>query len=168
MAAEAGPVDGGHADRRLTAEHATARALIESTTLEEATPRILQAICEALGWEHGAFWSIDTEADALKCTHIWTAPGLDFSEFNATSHGSMFARGIGLPGRVWASGQPAWIPDVVKDRNFPRAPIAAREGLHAAFGFPVMLRGEVLSVMEFFSREIREPDEQLLDRKSVV
>jgi PAS domain S-box-containing protein len=51
---------------------------------------------------------------------------------------------------------------VVHDDNFPRAPIAAREGLHAAFGFPVLLRGEVLSVMEFFSREIRPPDENLL------
>ena len=40
--------------------------------------------------------------------------------------------------------------------------MAAREGLHAAFGFPVLLRGEVLSVMEFFSREIREPDEHLV------
>ena len=49
-----------------------------------------------------------------------------------------------------------------RDPNFPRAPIAAREGLHAAFGFPVMLRGEVLSVMEFFSLEIRPPDDELL------
>jgi PAS domain S-box-containing protein len=50
----------------------------------------------------------------------------------------------------------------VHDANFPRAPIAAREGLHGAFGFPVLLGEEVLGVMEFFSREIREPDEELL------
>ena len=46
--------------------------------------------------------------------------------------------------------------------NFPRAAVAAKEGLHAAFGFPILLRGEVLSVMEFFSREIRPPDDDLL------
>ena len=73
-----------------------------------------------------------------------------------------------MPGRVWASGEPHWIPDVVHDSNFPRAGIAAREGLHAAFGFPVLLRGEVLSVMEFFSREIREPDADLLSMLTTV
>jgi signal transduction protein with GAF and PtsI domain len=73
-----------------------------------------------------------------------------------------FWRGVGLPGRVWESASPAWIPDVVADTNFPRAPIAAREGLHAAFGFPILLRGQVFGVLEFFSREIREPDEHLL------
>ena len=70
--------------------------------------------------------------------------------------------GLACRGDVWAARQPAWIPDVVRGSSFPRAGVAAREGLHAAFGFPVMLRGEVLAVMEFFSREIREPDEHLL------
>ena len=78
------------------------------------------------------------------------------------SRRTTFKPGVGLPGRVWASRQPAWIPDVVQDANFPRAPVAAREGLHAAFGFPISLRGEVLGVMEFFSREIRPPDAGLL------
>ena len=53
-------------------------------------------------------------------------------------------------------------PTCCKDENFPRAPAAAREHLHAAFGFPVVLEREVLGVMEFFSRDIREPDEELL------
>jgi PAS domain S-box-containing protein len=69
---------------------------------------------------------------------------------------------------VWASGHPAWIPDVTRDKNFPRGQTAAREGLHAAFGFPLMLRGDVLSIMEFFSREIREPDRDLLSTLTAV
>jgi signal transduction histidine kinase/ActR/RegA family two-component response regulator len=73
-----------------------------------------------------------------------------------------FQRGVGLPGRVWARGEPAWIPDVVTDPNFPRAPAAAREGLHAALGFPIRLGPTVVGVIEFFSREIRQPDEDLL------
>ena len=44
-----------------------------------------------------------------------------------------------------------------------RGPIAEREGLHAAFGFPILLGGEVLGVIEFFSREIRQPDQELLN-----
>ena len=54
------------------------------------------------------------------------------------------------------------------DANFPRAPIAAREVLHAAFGFPILLGGEVLGVMEFFSHEIRQPDQDLLDMMATI
>ena len=131
--------------RRLTAEHVTARALIEASSFAEAAPKILQAICETLGWEHGALWTVDREQDVLRCADIWTAPGRKFDEFDHFSRQLTFNRGVGLPGRVWLSGEPAWIPDVVRDPNFPRADIASREGLHAAFGFPVMLRGWVKS-----------------------
>ena len=155
-------------ERRLTAEHLVARALVEASTFKEAVPRILEAICEALGWQHGALWTIDRDADVLRCVEIWQSPSAPLPEFDAASRGLSFRRGIGLPGRVWASGQPAWIPDVVEDTNFPRAPIAAREGLHGAFGFPILLRGEVLSVMEFFSAEIRAPDEGLLSMLTSV
>ena len=159
---------GRPSERRLTAEYVAARALLDATTIDEAAPKILEAICEALGWEHGALWTIDREADALRCAEIWNSPLVQFPEFDEASRRATFKRGIGLPGRVWASGEPAWIPDVVHDSNFPRAAIAAREGLHAAFGFPVLLRGEVLSVMEFFSREIREPDADLLSMLTTV
>ena len=36
-------------DRRLTAEYIAARALLEASTLEEAAPKILAAICSVLG-----------------------------------------------------------------------------------------------------------------------
>src|SRR6185437_13237652 len=59
--------------------------------------------------------------------------------------------------------QPAYVHDVVSDENFPRGPIAKQEGLHAAFGFPIVLGREVLGVIEFFSRKIRQPDQELLN-----
>ena len=40
--------------------------------------------------------------------------------------------------------------------------------LHAAFGFPILLGGEVLGVMEFFSYEIRQPDQDLLDMMATI
>src|SRR5262249_22205366 len=71
-------------------------------------------------------------------------------------------RGIGLPGRVWSAGRAAWIVDVVRDPNFPRAPAAAAGGLHGAFGFPIIGPSGFLGVMEFFSTEIRPPEEAVL------
>src|SRR5688572_14499911 len=107
----------GMSQKRLTAEYIAARALRESATLGEAAPKILEAICEALGWEHGALWRIDRDADVLHCVHLWNAPTVSFPEFDAVSLRATFKRGIGLPGRVWATGAPAWIPDVVHDPN---------------------------------------------------
>jgi two-component system, sensor histidine kinase and response regulator len=157
------PLPESEAVRRLHAQYATTRALAESTSLREAAPKVLRAICETLEWEHGALWRVDPAASVLRCVEIWNAAPASFPEFEAVSRGTTFAPGVGLPGRVWSSGKPAWIPDVVRDPNFPRAPIAAREGLHGALGFPVLLGSEVLGVLEFFSREIRRPDEELLE-----
>ncbi len=156
------------AGRRLAMQYVTARALAEFSTLSQAAPVILGGICENLDWEHGAVWSVDREANLLRCVDTWRLPLAEFAEFDALSRRTTFPPGIGLPGRVWTSGKPAWIPDVVHDANFPRAPVAAREGLHGAFGFPIELGGEVLGVMEFFSREIRQPDEGLLHTMAAI
>ena len=58
--------------------------------------------------------------------------------------------------------KPAWVSDITKDSNFPRASVAAREGLHGTFAFPISFGKHFLAVMELFSSEIREPDEDVL------
>jgi two-component system, sensor histidine kinase and response regulator len=154
--------------KRQLVVYETITALVESASLIDAAPRMLSAICEALGWEYGAFWIVDLSTNVLRPIGSWHPSDLQFDEFESTSQKMTFVRGTGLPGRVWASGEPAWIPDVVCDTNFPRSPIAQRVGLHAAFGFPIRRGLEVLGVMEFFSREIREPDEELLGMLTTV
>ncbi len=70
---------------------------------------------------------------------------------------------MGLPGRSRASRAPVCIPDVVQDPGFLRAPLAARAGLHAACGFPIVLGGDVLGVIEVFSQAVRQPDPDLVN-----
>lgn len=168
MMPEVPPTSSAPNVRRLTAEYIAARALLDAASLEEAAPKILAAIGESLDWAHAALWVIDHEIDALRCAHVWNAPAAHFPEFDAVSRASTFGRGVGLPGRVWASGEPAWIDEVAGDPNFPRGPVASREGLHSAVAFPVVLRGEVVSVMEFFTRAARRPDEDLLSTLRTV
>jgi two-component system, sensor histidine kinase and response regulator len=150
------------AERRLTVLYETAHALAASASMADGMPRTLGAVCQALGWEYGAFWNVDHRARVLRCMGTWSLPSLSFKAFEEASRTCSFSPGVGLPGRVWASGAPAWIPDVLEDVNFPRAAIAARDGLRAAFCFPVVIDGEIRGVMEFFSREIRPPDPALL------
>ena len=156
------------AEAHLAAQFLTTRALVECATLSEATPIILKAICETLGWEHGLVWSIDSAAGVLSCVGTWRTLAAQSSEFEAVSRQRTFSYGIGLPGRVWSTGVPCWIPDVQHDPNFPRAQAAAEEGLHAAVGFPIVLAREILGVMEFFSHEIRQPDDELLKLMATI
>lgn len=150
------------AERRLGVQHTATRVLAESPQLEDAVPGILQAICESLDWEIGIMWWVDVEQDRLRCLDLWHSPTSRINGFAALSRESTFPRGVGLPGRVWASGQPAWIPDVAVDTNFPRAAMALYEGLHGAFGLPILDGDDILGVVEAFSDEIQQPDEELL------
>jgi serine phosphatase RsbU (regulator of sigma subunit) len=155
--------DARQAAQRLAAEHAVSRLLAESAQFTDAAPGILQAICESLDWDFGAFWLLDRGADALTCIDVWHTPVLQLRAFEHDNRRRRFSAGVGLPGRVWASDRPAWICDVTQDTDFPRAAIADAHGLHAAVAFPIHNSSDFLGVMEFFSREIRQPDQVLLE-----
>ena len=144
----------------LHAEHAVARVLVETCDEATAYPRLLSAIGESLGWKVGALWApADDDAGALRCVETWQGR----EPFEQASRRTSLAPGEGLPGRVWASGEAAWIADVRADANFPRAPSAARAGLRTAFCFPIRGATDVLGAIEFLASEGREPDHDLLE-----
>jgi signal transduction histidine kinase len=149
------------AERRAAIQYAVTRTLADAS-LEEATPKVMEVICQHAGWDLGALWYVDRGANVLRRSKSWHAPTLSFGDFEAVSAQMTFAPGVGLPGRVWLSGEPAWIVDVLKDMNFPRGPAAAEDGLHGGFGFPIRVGGAVIGVIELFSRQVRQPDEDLL------
>lgn len=156
------------AERRLNIQHAVTRILAESSTFDEVTAKILMTICEGLEWDIGEMWEVDRRHNVLRCVEIWHLPSVSVPEFKAATQESTFSPGVGLPGRVWAAGEPVWISDVTCDGNFLRAAVAAKEGLRGAFCFPVAGKNEILGVMEFLSHEIRHPDEAILRMMAAV
>jgi PAS domain S-box-containing protein len=156
------------AEERLRVQHTVAQILAEAATIEEVTPTILRAIGECLAWDVGALWRVDRAAEALRCIELWHKPSIAVPEFEGVGREYTFVPGLGLPGRVWSSRKPEYIPDVVSDDNFPRRRIVQLEGLRAAFGFPILLGGDVLGVIEFFSRETRQPDQELLNMLATI
>ncbi len=153
---------------RMDILYAVTAALATASTQQRATNEILSGICGGLGWQLGQFWRVDRQARVLRCVASWYQKRAELETFAAKSADFTFASGLGLPGRIWSSGRPEWLADVVVDSNFPRAPFALDANLHGAFGFPVSVEGEILGVMEFFSGEIREPDEELLEMSAVI
>lgn len=136
----------------------------EASTMEEALQVCLDQVCVHTGWRVGHVYipSEDSNGNLIPTT-IWhlNEPSR-FETFRKVTEVTPFEPGIGLPGRVLASGKPAWIVDVTQDPNFPRARLAQDIGVRGAFAFPVLIGSEVVAVLEFFTPNTAEPDEQLM------
>ena len=159
---------GATAERDLQhLEYRVARILAERDRPVEVYDAVLEAIGGSLGWAVGAVWEVERGGGRLHCVRTWhDADGAP--AFEALSEQIAMAPGEGLPGRVMVSGEPAWIVDAPADGNFPRAEIARRCGLRAAFGFPLRSPRGTVGVMEFFSRHRRAPDAALMRTVGVV
>ena len=149
-------------ESRLNTQHAITHILSESPSIDEASPRIVQSICECLDWKVGEIWRVDGETKLLTFVKAWHLPSGDFAEFASASVQFTFRLGAGLPGRVCESRKPLWISNLADDSHFLRVPLAKKAGLHCAFGFPILLGEEAVGAMVFFSREVREPDQDVL------
>ena len=161
---------------RLSIEHAVTRALAEAIGIDEAAPKIIQVICETLGWSCGARWEVHAGNPVPSCAQTWGVASAEIDAFlEATRQHARVLRQRtqpaqfgGLVRRAWLESKPHWISDVTQEATFRRRPDALKAGLHSAFAFPILLEGRAIGVMEFFSREIHQPDPELLDCMSYV
>ncbi|MEG3850330.1 diguanylate cyclase [Microcoleus sp. herbarium13] len=180
---------------RQKAQYAVTHILSESSSLDSAAPKIIQAICESFNWDIGELW---TPAEGEKenrfgapkkceklpllclplCCPIEETPYLrrvgvwpmarEVSEFAEKNQQIIFAPGAGLPGSVWSSGSVQWITDIAGDRDFLRPRLAEEAGLRSGFGFPIHASGQLAGVMTFFCRQELPPDEDLLQMMAAV
>jgi PAS domain S-box-containing protein len=133
-----------------------------ASDLSSALEVVLHRVCEKTGWVLGQAWVPSGDGTVLDCGSVWFCGNGELRHFRAASEASHFRPGVGLPGRVWESKQPAWIEDVRHDPNFPRTASAKAIGLKTAVGIPILTGGKVIAVIEFFMRESRSANEQLV------
>ena len=147
-------------EQGLLLQSAVACVLADTlTTTADPTTGILQTICEGTQWEVGELWTADRHAKVLRRAAAWPLHGSDFAEWHAANRQLTLAPGAGLPGKIWQTGQALWENDLTEE-DLRCSGFAQKAGLHSFFGFPLQLQGEVLGVVNFFSREARplEPD----------
>ncbi|HCY88321.1 MAG TPA: hypothetical protein DHV36_24505, partial [Desulfobacteraceae bacterium] len=144
--------------------HKIAGAAQEAESVNQAYQIFLNKICNHMGWPLGHTWVPDREdPDVLISSRVWYAKNKDRDKpFMDVSEEYRFDRGQGLPGRVLESGKPAWVIDVTKDDNFPRADVARRCGIRAGIAFPVVFEGQIIAIIESYASRAIEPDEQML------
>jgi PAS domain S-box-containing protein len=144
--------DQRRADQYRAARLAATHALNQAATVAAGAGGVVRAVCENLAWDVGFVWTVDEGGTRLVCRQGWHRPDVPMGEFETASRSRTFARGEGLPGRVWASGQPAWILNIAEDANCLRRDPAVRCGLRSAFACPVVVGDRTLGVIEFFRR----------------
>lgn len=142
--------------------------------VESALNTVVQTICQQCQWTYGEVWQLDYETNLL--TNRTTVCNIDCihqaSRFTALStcyrqlsEIRTFALQEGIPGRVWASQQREWHPDVsaTSEQVFLRTKEAADCGLKAVLGMPLVVDEQTLAVLLFFSDEVLPEDPQLVE-----
>jgi PAS domain S-box-containing protein len=145
---------------RLAAQFAVANILSTAENTDHALQQVLARAGEHLDFATGVIWFVDK--DCLRWHSGWQAAHVSAEEFQRASRERTFSRGEGLPGRIWAAGEPASIEAVDTDSNFPRVKAAVAGGLRSGLGFPLSRDGELIGVIEYFSSNVRRLDPSLI------
>jgi diguanylate cyclase (GGDEF)-like protein/PAS domain S-box-containing protein len=159
---------GERAAKLLRMEHAVTRCLAEADSESAALKAVMRAICETEGWECGRYWRVDEQAGVLRFGESWSEPDPTIEKFIASKRDAVYGPGVGLAGRAWRTGQPTWVADIGRDERSLRAAITLKTGMRGAFHFPVTAGGKTIGVLAFNSRDVRQPDERLLQAVGVI
>ena len=143
--------------------------LVGAQKLSEALTRVIQSVCENLGWEWGAYWSVEPGENGesyLECKHYWHDPSYALSCFTEKSRKLRIGPGDELVGRVWLTGESSWVEANMICEECLRFETANESGLQSGYAFPVTYMMEdgtqhSPGVMEFFSSLSRQREAQL-------
>jgi PAS domain S-box-containing protein len=131
---------------------------------ESTLKLVLQRLCQFMGWPVGHIYLKSNYSTSLVPSRLWHIEDPEkYQVLKTITEQTTFESGIGLPGRVVATGRPEWVRDVRTDNNFPRAEKNQNLGVRTALACPVTLRKEVVGVMEFFTPRILDVDWEVLD-----
>ena len=125
--------------------------------LRDAAARLLELVAAGFGWAAALLSLVDSGTDLLRWAEDWSEDDPALAELCRIARPLTFTRDAGAPGRVWTSGEPAWVGDLSTDPHFLRGKAARRAGLASAVVLPVVAPEGVLGVIEFFGRAYREP-----------
>jgi diguanylate cyclase (GGDEF)-like protein len=132
----------------------------ESVTVQDALQGAVDAVCAHTSWPVGHAYVRDSASGDLVPSTTWHVEHpKQFAAFRDLTEKTSFAIGVGLPGRVLATGAAAWITDVAADPAFARQNL----GVRGAFAFPIHTDGEITAVLEFFTAPAVAPDAALLE-----
>ncbi|WP_435320333.1 PAS domain S-box protein [Haloarchaeobius sp. TZWSO28] len=147
----------------------TSERILLAEDFETGLEIALQHVGDAMNWAYGEAW-VPTEAgDRLERVPAQYTDTANAEEFAATGDSTTFEKGAGLPGRVWETGEPVWLSDVVDASDtFRRTDAAKAADLHAALGVPIVAGEDVVAVVLFLLPEAREMNDRMVEATAAV
>ncbi len=150
------------AEREASAlTHALSDGIARARDVHSALLLTLGHVCQLAGWDHGEGWLPDEEGTRLVRSPASFTLRDDLGAFEAASGAATFARGEGLPGTVWETGEVTWVRDLSRHVGYRRGEAAAAAGFGAAVAIPVLARRTVAAVLVFHARTIDPDDERV-------
>jgi PAS domain S-box-containing protein len=149
-------------ERRLQAQLAVSQVIANTSTFEQAIPKVLEALGNCLGWDVADMWMVDDEHKTLRWEATWSVePGRSVT-FGQDSFARVFDRGEDLPGQIWEHGVGIWMEDIGTDPRFTRRDAAASDGLHTGWGVPIRVGNRVIATLQFYGRTRTPEDSDLM------
>ena len=140
------------AELRLAAEHNITRLLVDTRTLHEAAPLILDVLCETFEAQVAFFWLIDEHTRQWRC--IGSSSGAP-AKLNAVE----ISEQAPFDGDMWKHGGTAQLKDLLKREHPARIRAALQSGLVGATIFPIGAGGEQLGAVELYFDSPCEPSQ---------
>jgi diguanylate cyclase (GGDEF)-like protein/PAS domain S-box-containing protein len=150
------------AQQRADAQVVVTRILSQSSTVEGGISALVPALAQALGFEIGAAWTLDPSGQRLRTQAIWRFSATTAPAFVGLTREFGFARGVGLPGRVWETGEVQCSDDLASESTCPRRSVAASDGVHSAVALPIRIGAEFVGVVELLSTWNRGIEKELV------
>lgn len=155
---------------------ATSQFLVSAQQIKAAITKVIQLVCENLGWDWGAYWAMEQRyrsESRLYCKYYWHHPEAELKAFTDHSLALSMGAGEGLVGRVWHSSQPSWVEDMDRDYDFLRRFSAKHCNLKSGYAFPISYVSSdgtrhSVGVMEFFSAFSRQEEAQLPSLSAMI
>lgn len=144
--------------RHRSAQLDAMRVMAGADDWKTASKDLVRVLADALGWDAGALWTVHEPSRTLRCDAFWHHPSSESPELEAVSKRTFFARGECLPGRVWSLGSDLWVRELARDVGFVRGREASADGLSSACATPLRASGQVVGVLELFTRTARDDD----------
>jgi len=145
-------------------------AVNEAETVEDAYQAVLDITCLCIGWPVGHVWLVSKEGEPkLLSSPIWQVPNPEtYAPLKEATQKMQVGLRQGFLGEVLAGGNPAWVMTISENTACPRAESLKKLGLCSCFAVPVIMEGQLIAVIEFFSNAPKEYDLYLMDVMSNV
>ncbi|GAB1645732.1 hypothetical protein KRMM14A1259_61550 [Krasilnikovia sp. MM14-A1259] len=145
------------AERFRGCELAVTLALNEATTVEEAAPRVLEAVAGTLGWPYAELWLVEPTPGGEVLRHIdrYRGPSMDID----LPVPVRLMPGEGLAGAAWQRAEPVW-----QTEGGPATFIEPADlyGLRTALALPISSGGRTLAVMTLFTDQDEDRQDALV------